>query len=200
MRNSLLRLVYIDSKYIKFLYSFDNHVMYNKGQRRPYIGILFEVKGHKYYAPLTHPKEKFKIMKNDVDFMRIKGGELGAINFNNMIPVRNEAVIPINTKDIKDMKYKLLIINQLKFFDEHETNILDRATKLYYSYKKKTLRPAVMKRCCDFLNLEKVAKRYDPNFVFKKKSTEPIEWETFRVKLLSVKQNVSHFLFCLLKK
>lgn len=169
MRNPLLRLVYIDSKYIRFLFQFDNRVMYNKGQRRPYIGLLFEVKGHKYYAPLTHPREKFLTMKNDVDFMRIDGGKLGAINFNNMIPVRNEAIIPIDVSKVSDQKYKMLLINQLKFFDDHETNILDRATKLYHSYKNKTLRQAVRNRCCNFIYLEKVSKRYDENHYKKKK-------------------------------
>ncbi len=162
--NKIIRLVYVDSKYIRYLFHFDKHVMYNKGQRRPYIGILFEVRGHKFYAPLTHPKEKFKSMKNDVDFMRIKGGELGAINFNNMIPVCSEAVKPINTSQIEDQKYKMLLINQLKFFDEHELDIVNRATKLYKAFIKGTLRPAVKNRCCDFLLLEQKAKKYIPNY------------------------------------
>ncbi len=160
----IIRLIYVDSKYIKYLFRFDKHVMYNKGQRRPYIGVLFEIKGHKYYAPLTHPKEKFKTMKNDVDFMRIKGGTLGAINFNNMIPVHESAIIPIVIKDVTDVKYRMLLINQIQFFDEHETEILNRGTKLYKSYKKGTLRESVKNRCCNFVYLEKVAKKYDPEF------------------------------------
>ena len=160
MRNKIINLVYIDGKFISYLFKFDKHVMYNKGQKRPYIGVLFEIKGHKYYAPLTHPKEKFKTMKNDVDFMRIKGGELGAINFNNMIPVHNSAIIPINVSEIKDLKYKMLLINQLKFFDAHEVDILSKASKLYRSFKNKTLRQALQIRCCDFIKLEKVYLKY----------------------------------------
>lgn len=165
----MIRLVNIDSKYVRFLFSIDKKVMYNKGQKRPYIGILFEVRGHKYYAPLTSPKEKFLSMKNDVDFMRIKGGTLGAINFNNMIPVCENAVSPINTSEIKDIKYKMLLINQIKFFDEYETEIINRATKLYKAYKSKKLRKAVEERCCNFFNLEKAVKKYNPNFKFEKK-------------------------------
>ena len=160
----MIRLIYVDSKYIKYLYNFDNKVMYNKGQKRPYIGILFEVKGHKYYAPLTHPKPKFLSMKNTEDFMRIKGGELGAINFNNMIPVRDEAVSIINVSEVTDWKYKLLLINQLQFFDEFDTEIVNRATKLYKAYKSKSLRKCVADRCCNFQLLEKKAKLYNPNF------------------------------------
>ncbi len=159
-----VRLVHVDSKYINYLFKFDKHVMYNKGQRRPYIGILFEVRGHKYYAPLTHPKEKFINMKNDVDFMRIEGGKLGAINFNNMIPVVDSAVKKINTREIMDWKYKLLIINQISFFDEHDTEIVDRATKLYKSIVRHTARKAVQERCCNFQLLEKKSALYNPNF------------------------------------
>ena len=138
--DKMIRLVYVESKYIKYLSGFDSRVMYNKGQKRPYIGILFTVKGHKYYAPLTHPKQKFLTMKNSEDFMRIAGGKFGAINFNNMIPVVDSAIKVIDTHEIKDWKYKLLLINQIEFFDEYETDIVNRATKLYRSYKNKKLR------------------------------------------------------------
>ncbi len=161
----LIRLVYVDSKYIRYLFSYDKKVMYNKGQKRPYLGILFEVRGHKYYAPLTHPKEKFKTMKNSEDFMRIKGGTLGAINFNNMIPVVDNSVQPIEVSQIEDVKYKMLLINQLRFFDQYDTDIINRATKLYKAYKSKKLRKAVYDRCCNFFVLEKKSKEYNPNHI-----------------------------------
>ena len=160
----MVRLVNVDSKYIRFLYKTDNRVMYNKGQKRPYIGILFEVRKHKYYAPLTHPKEKFKAMKNSEDFMRIKGGTLGAINFNNMIPVVDSAVKELNISEVIDKKYKLLLIQQIEFFDEYGPEIVNRATKLYQAYNKKKLRREVYIRCCDFRKLEKQSIKYDPNF------------------------------------
>ncbi len=167
MGNNIIRLIYVDNRYIKYLFKYDNHVMYNKGQKRPYIGVLFEIKGLKYYAPLSHPKEKYKTMKNDVDFMRIKGGTLGAINFNNMIPVHQSAIIPILVSDVEDVKYKMLLINQIRFFDEHEIEILNKATKLYKSFKKGSIRPCVKERCCNFVYLEKIAKKYNPNFANK---------------------------------
>ena len=168
----MVRLVYVESKYIQYLFKFDKHVMYNKGQKRPYIGILFEVRGHKYYAPLTHPKPKFLTMKNDVDFMRIAGGKYGAINFNNMIPVVDSAVIKVDTNKINDWKYKILLINQIEFFDDHDTEIVDRATKLYKSVIRKTARQAVLDICCNYLLLEQKAKKYDPNFEFKSKKID----------------------------
>ena len=165
----LIRLVKVKNKYIKFLYYVDKKVMFNKGQRRPYIGILFEVKGHKYYSPLSHPKEKFKFMKNTVDFMRINGGRYGAINFNNMIPIIDDAIQIIDVKSISDQKYKLILINQIKFFDKHETEIINRATKLYKSFNNGTLRSSVANRCCNFKLLEKYSKKYKLDFNTTKK-------------------------------
>lgn len=167
MAEQMIKLIYVDSKYIKYLYNFDKRVMYNKGQKRPYIGVLFSIRGHKFYAPLTHPKEKFKTMKNDVDFMRIEGGTLGAINFNNMIPVHDTAILPIDISAVTDVKYRFLLINQIRFFNKNEISILNKASKLYNSYKHNLLRPSVKERCCDFLNLEKVSKKYNPNFKIK---------------------------------
>lgn len=164
---SSIRLVNVSSNYIRYLYKYDNKVMYNKGQKRPYIGILFDVKGHKYYAPLTHPKEKFTKMKNDVDFMRIRAGKYGAINFNNMIPVVDSEVKIVDVHAVSDLKYKLILIQQIIFFDEYETEIINKATKLYKAYNKGTLRDSVKNRCCNFKLLESVSKKYDPNFKFK---------------------------------
>ena len=157
---SSIKLAYIDTTYINYLRQFENKVMYNKGQKRPYIGIIFKVREHDYFAPLSSPKEKFQKMKNSEHFMRIAGGKLGAINFNNMIPAKPGCVNPIHVSQIDDWKYKLLLINQIKFFNEFETEIINRATKLYKNYKSNKLRPEVKKVCCNFVLLEKVAKDY----------------------------------------
>lgn len=164
----MIKLVYVESKYIQYLYNFDKKVMYNKGQKRPYLGILFMVKGHKYYAPLSHPKEKFISMKNTEDFMKIAGGLYGAINFNNMIPIVDSAIIPIKVREVTDWKYKLLLINQIEFFNEHDTEIINKATKLYKNYNSKKLRKEVARRCCNFTLLETKSKQYNPNFQPKK--------------------------------
>ena len=41
-------------------------------------------------------------MKNGKDFRKIKQGEYGAINFNNMIPVPDSALILIDIANIAD--------------------------------------------------------------------------------------------------
>ena len=56
----------------------------------------------KYYAPFTSPKPKHLKMKNGKDFRKIKQGEYGAINFNNMIPVPDSTLILIDIANIAD--------------------------------------------------------------------------------------------------
>lgn len=48
-------------------------------------------------------------MKNTIDFFKIKDGELGAVNFNNMIPV-NE-----NNYSLVDLNKETLTIAELKY-------------------------------------------------------------------------------------
>ncbi len=58
----------------------------------------------KYYAPLTSPKPKHLKMKNGKDFRKINGGQYGAINFNNMIPVPDSALLLIDIANEPDAK------------------------------------------------------------------------------------------------
>jgi len=105
------QIVKVDSKHCDYLRKFDNRVAYNKDSKelRPFIGILFTINDIKYFAPLTSPKLKHKKMKNTIDFIKIGNGTLGAINFNNMIPVKdnNYVLIDLNRKNLnrEDAKY-----------------------------------------------------------------------------------------------
>ncbi len=162
-----IQIIYVSDKYIKYLSKYDNKVRFNKGQKRPYIGILFEVESNKYYAPLSSPREKFFAMKNNDDFIKIDGGKLGAINLNNMIPIHDSAIININFDNINDFKYKLLLLNQLDFFNKNADKIIKKATNLYEGYKNGRLRKEVFKRCCNFVKLEKYVQLYTPNMNIK---------------------------------
>ena len=99
-----LKIVRVNSDYCVYLRKFDNKVAYNKHEKelRPFIGILFKIENCEYFAPLASPKEKHIKMKNKIDFLKIKGGELGAVNFNNMIPVKehNYCLVDLNRTNI----------------------------------------------------------------------------------------------------
>lgn len=54
---------HINEHYISYLHSIDTRVQYNKGQRRPYVGIVLSINGIDYYVPLA-TVYKGNIIKN----------------------------------------------------------------------------------------------------------------------------------------
>lgn len=166
MKNDL-KLVKIDTKYCDYLRLYDNKVPYNFNNKdlRPFVGILFEVSGCKYFAPLSSPKPKHLKMKNTIDFLRLDDGKLGAINFNNMLPVmdNNVIVIDLNKKYIKksDIKYQSLLKQQIYWLNRNDEMLYNRACKLYFNYVNGTLNKNVYDRCCSFKLLEDKCKDYN---------------------------------------
>nr|DAW40731.1 MAG TPA: Toxin ToxN, type III toxin-antitoxin system [Caudoviricetes sp.] len=149
-----------DSDYCDFLRIKDPCVPYtmDKKSTRPFVGIVFSLNGYEYYAPLTSPKPKHLNMKNQIDFLKIDGGVLGAINLNNMIPIHSSSLQLINVKimdsDSEDeVQYKNLLINQLSWCNRvhNSLNIIEKATKLYSTITKGEANAKLKSRCCNFL-------------------------------------------------
>lgn len=151
----------IKDSYIQFLRQYDTRVSENKHETRPYIGIVFKLGDMKYYVPLTSPKEKHKKMKNGKDFRKIANGNLGAINFNNMIPVPDHAIILKDIDNEPDQQYKRLLQNQYKEIKadwsaiqktaEHLRSLVLSSDDKLNNYEK-----LVKERCCDLSLLESV--------------------------------------------
>lgn len=57
---------HINEHYISYLHSIDTRVQYNKGQRRPYVGIVLSINGIDYYVPLESPKPNHVNIKGGV--------------------------------------------------------------------------------------------------------------------------------------
>lgn len=161
------KIVRIDSQYCDYLRQFDGKVFYNKGDKelRPFVGVLFKIKNLEYFAPLSSPKEKHKKMRNTIDFLKIKNGELGAVNFNNMIPVtsKNYEEIDLNapTITITEKKYQKLLVEQLDWLNANYNQVKNKSYKLYNLFKTKKLTQNISNRCCDFLLLEEQCKKYN---------------------------------------
>lgn len=175
-----LKLYSIDMKYVRNLANADDNVMSDSPQigkgNRPFVGVLVLVNGQQYCVPLTSPKPKFENKKNAVDFMRIldekhkneKGANIviGALNFNNMLPVTYSVLSEINIKidrnDTPEIRnYKKLMTKQLDWCQKNEVNILSHAQRTYmlvtkYPDKNRNL----CRRCCDFKKLESVLEKW----------------------------------------
>lgn len=160
-----MKLYHIKDSYISFLKKLDSKVSNNKEETRPYIGVVLEINGIKYYAPLSSPKPKHNKMKNAKDFRKISGGKYGAINFNNMIPVPEEALIDFDISKEEDVKYRRLLQNQYQAISKDEKAIISTATKLrkILISEDTTVTDAdkrIKDRCCNIKVLEKKYKEY----------------------------------------
>ena len=162
-----LKIVRVNSDYCDYLRKYDNKVSYNKFEKelRPFIGILFKIDACEYFAPLSSPKSKHKKMKNTVDFFKIKNGELGAVNFNNMIPVneKNYTLVDLNkeTLTLSELKYQRLLSQQLAWLNANYHQVKNKSFKLYQLYNNDKLPKNIKARCCDFKLLEDKCLQYN---------------------------------------
>lgn len=156
----------LDTDYCDYLRKYDNRVPYTMQQKstRPFIGVILNVNNHKYYAPLSSPKQKHLKMKNQVDFIKIKGGYWGVINLNNMIPVIDKMATKVNPNNLHrsydNEAYKNLLNNQLSWCNGNKNLIIQKANNLYTKITTGTAPENLLARCCDFKLLEQESQNY----------------------------------------
>lgn len=171
MEQRRLNLYLIDMKYIRNLAKADEHVMSVSPQvgkeTRPFVGIVVVCGTRKYCVPLSSPKPKHKSMKNDVDFTKIMDGEklIGVLNFNNMIPVEEGCVIPLDLRIAgKDgattRNYKKMAAKQLNWCQRNQDAIVKKANKLYAMAQSEKAGGILKRRCCDFKKLEAALQKW----------------------------------------
>lgn len=133
-------------KYVRNLMNIDNkNVMSISSQHRKnkriFVGIIVMLDHHKYCIPLSsvEGKNKYQKMSNNLTFRKItntNGEVIGALNINNMIPVRDEYLIPFDIKiypsdDKKQREYKKHCMEELRWCREHEDEIVMLARELH---------------------------------------------------------------------
>ena len=171
-----LYFITLTSNYLKYLGIYENKVSLKAN--RPFIGIVFKVNNKEYFAPLSSPKEKHKGMKTNIDFFKIDKGNLGIINFNNMIPVINNDLCrkkldlkmlskSLNTEDIK---YFRLLKNQLEYCEKNKNIILAKAEKIYNIFTKNLdklseSQKKMYRRINNFKVLEHASKEFEKEYI-----------------------------------
>ena len=168
------RLGAITDEYIKHLQKAEPHVMSNKVNERTYhrkyVGIIQELNGFKYFVPLSSPKNKDyingKIRKDSLTTIYIKDSKtlFGTLRFNNMIPVPESEIINFDLNDEGDLRYKLIVFNELYFIRQNRGKIEKTAYNLYKAKKNQANEPSfkqsILNVTLDFSKLEELCKKY----------------------------------------
>lgn len=171
MKQQRLNLYLIDMKYIRNLAKADDNVMSVSPQvekeTRPFVGIVVVCDTNKYCVPLSSPKPKHASMKNDIDFMKIivEDKLLGVLNFNNMIPVSEKCISPVDLKitgkdSPQSKRYKKMAAKQLNWCQRNQDEIVKRANKLYKMITSGKASGLLKRRCCNFEKLESVLEKF----------------------------------------
>lgn len=145
-----------DIDYCNYLAYYEPKIPYvdNEKENRPFVGVVLCVNGKNFFAPLTSPKKKHLEMKDMQDFLKIDGGKLGGINLNNMMPIPRRYLTKIELQDIRDIKYRRMLINQMYWINRNMFRINNRARNLYYLVIQNKATDSLKQRCCDFRLLE----------------------------------------------
>ena len=183
--NDRFKLYWIDMKYVRNLSKKDNHVLSVAPQSgkedRPLLGIILPVEGKKYCIPLTSvkDKEKFKNKKTTIDCICVRDlssknengafPTIGILNLNNMIPVDESVLTPIDIKihgndTPKTRKRKILLTKELDWCQKNSDMIKSHAKRLYeivVNYPESNI--GLVKRCCKFNDLEGVLEKWIQN-------------------------------------
>ena len=173
MEQKRLNLYTVNMKYIRNLHNQGDDRVFTVSPQvgkdsRPFVGIVVICGEKQYCIPLSSPKEKHKNMKNGVDFHRIldaDGKLIGVLDFNNMIPVREEVLrevdLKIHSKDTREMKrYKNLMIDQLNFCRQNQDILVKKAKKLYKMVGRKNGSGPLKRRCLKWSKLEQILDRF----------------------------------------
>ena len=165
-----LKIYRVAEHYIRFLNSRDKKVQFNKGNRRPYVGVVLHIGGFKYFVPMESPKDNHANMKPGKHILKLENGRLGLLGFNNMVPVHNDALIAFDIDAEPDTKYRELLRNQAVACNRMKADIYDRASRTYYDVTNRKNK-FLVSISCDFKKLEGACKTYNKDFKQKKKAS-----------------------------
>lgn len=138
-------------------------MQYNKGTRRPYVGIVFAFGGFQYFVPMESPKPNHEKIKPGKHIIKLDGGRYGLLGFNNMIPVHKDALIDFDIDEEPNEAYKNLLKRQVAICNRMKADILNHAQMTYFDVvgrKNKFL----MTISCDFKKLEGACRVYNKDF------------------------------------
>lgn len=164
---STLKFYHVNTDYLDFLSKHQKFIWKNdyEGVIRPYIGIVFEINGFKYYSPLS----SFKPNRNgrsferiDLKIVKIRGREVAFLQINNMIPVHDSLITLVDISTF-DQAYQDLLNAELAYIRPKSIEITRDAERVYHlttTYKSDLANEVLVSRCYDFKLLENLLTQY----------------------------------------
>lgn len=148
----MLRFYDIDEKYIQFLKTIDRQVPNVKydSNNKFVCGVVLEINGVKYYAPISHKTDKQQTNLQIFD----NGKPISTIRFSFMIPAFDEVLTYKNFKIVakSDQNYANLLQAEYDYCSNHIQDITNKALSVYRIGCNKNHR--LNYTCCDFKKLE----------------------------------------------
>lgn len=161
----VIKLYNVNHQYIDYLSPYVPHLFHNKksGQQneRKYVGIILQVNGLDYFAPLSSFKAKHKMMSETIDFIKVKN--YAVINLNNMFPVPKSEYISVDISKEPNPKYKALLLAEYRYIKSIQNKICKNALTVYKHKINNGNSTGLAKRCNDFGLLEQLYKEYLKN-------------------------------------
>ena len=97
---------------------------------------------------------------------------IGVLNFNNMIPVDESCIVPLNLRvtekdDAATRNYKKMAAKQLDWCQRNQETIVKKANKLYMIVQSEKVSGFLKRRCCNFKKLEVILQKRKKDILFK---------------------------------
>ena len=173
-----LAIYRVTDDYIQFLQGIDHRIMDNRkedGAVRVYLGTVYDIGVHKYFAPLTSYKEEThgNMKSSSQTYLFIKGkdrdeeeeAKIALIYFNNMFPVTPSEIESIDFSKERP-KYRDLLEKEYRFIVQQQERIFKKARNLYKLRTKKNPQPFFEDICVDFKKLEQEYVNFGKKIVY----------------------------------
>lgn len=157
----MIQFYNVNENYMNYLRSIEPKIPnIDYGKRKKFIcGIVLNIYGHEYYAPISHIKTNYvtSILITDE-----KNRPISSIRFSFMFPARPEAIIPMNFSriSIEDSRYADLLKKEYLFCENNEKYINKKALHIYKSVLSGNNKLCDI--CCNFSMLEGFSLLWQP--------------------------------------
>ena len=163
----MIRFYDVDKNYINFLRGIDRQIpnLSYEPHDKFVCGIVLEVNGINYYAPISHfnTPQKTNIPIYDKDKV------ISTVRFCFMFPAPSEVLKEKNFKAISttDEKYANLLNTEYEYCKNHMDDLQKRAKSVYKIGCNKN--HYLNHTCCDFKKLESEYSKYDATITYQPK-------------------------------